>query len=194
GQRRRSGVLRERSRLGVRDRRPAPRSRPPRVRAPGCELSGRLLRARGAEGRAARRDPRVGAARVRLGQSMRRVVAVALALVAATAVSHILRARLVAMSPQPTGLPPFVWLAVTSPSWMTGLTGGMCLRSWRQIALAALLAAVALQSYETWAINAPLLFWMVSILVTAGGGLQRPGRWPSEPARHSTPEGSVAKE
>ena len=100
---------------------------------------------------------------------MRRVVAVALALVAATAVSHILRARLVAMSPQPTGLPPFVWLAVTSPSWMTGLTGGMCLRSWRQIALAALLAAVALQSYETWAINAPLLFWTVSIPATAGG-------------------------
>src|SRR5437016_294092 len=100
---------------------------------------------------------------------MRRVVAVALTLVAATAVSHILRARLVAMSPQPTGLPPFVWLAVTSPSWMTGLTGGMCLRSWRQIALAALLAAVALQSYETWAINAPLLFWTVSIPATAGG-------------------------
>jgi len=100
---------------------------------------------------------------------MRRVVAVALALVAATAVSHILHARLVAMFPQPTGLPPFVWLAVTSPSWITGLTGGMCLRSWRQIALAALLAAVALQSYETWAINAPLLFWTVSIPVTAGG-------------------------
>jgi len=111
----------------------------------------------------------VGAARVRLGQSVRRVVAVALALVAATAVSHILRARLVAMSPQPTGLPPLVWLAVTSPPWATALTGGMCLRSWRQIALAALLAAVALQSYETWAINAPLLFWMVSILGTAGG-------------------------
>jgi len=100
---------------------------------------------------------------------MRRVVAVALAMVAATAVSHILHARLVAMSPQPTGLPPFVWLAVTSLPWVTGLTGGMCLRSWRQIALAALLAAVALQSYETWAINAPLLFWMVSILGTAGG-------------------------
>jgi len=100
---------------------------------------------------------------------MRRVVAVALTLVAATAVSEALRARLVAVSPQPTGLPPFVWLAVTSPSWMTGLTGGMCLRSWRQIALAALLAAVALQSYETWAINAPLLFWTVSIPATAGG-------------------------
>jgi len=100
---------------------------------------------------------------------MRRVVAVALTLVAATAVSEALRARLVAVSPQPTGLPPFVWLAVTSPSWMTGLTGGMCLRSWRQIALAALLASVALQSYETWAINAPLLFWTVSIPATAGG-------------------------
>jgi len=100
---------------------------------------------------------------------MRRVVAVALAMVAATAVSHILHARLVAMSPQPTGLPPFVWLAVTSLPWVTGLTGGMCLRSWRQIALAALLAAVALQSYETWAINAPLLFWTVSIPATAGG-------------------------
>jgi len=143
---------------------------------------------------------------------MRRVVAVVLALAAATAVSHILRARLVAMSPQPTGLPLFVWLAVTSPPWMTGLTGGMCLRSWRQIALAALLAAVALQSYETWAINAPLLFWMVSILGTAGGAFSvlAAGRlsrlaiqrlrvqWPRNDAhvaseRSSEPAGSIPK-
>jgi hypothetical protein len=99
---------------------------------------------------------------------MRRVVAVALALAPVAAVSEALGAKARGDVAQPTRLPPFVWLAVTSPCWVMGLTGGMCLRSWRQIALAALLAAVAFQSYATWAIKASLLFWTVGLLVTAG--------------------------
>src|SRR5205814_1163062 len=58
GQHRRSGLLRKRPGLGVRDRRPPPRPRPARLRAPRRQLGGRLLRARGPLGRAARHDSR----------------------------------------------------------------------------------------------------------------------------------------
>src|SRR5207245_8341887 len=40
------------------------------------------------------------------------------------------------------------------PLWMTGLTTGMWLTSWREVALAAALAAIAFQTGETWAIGA----------------------------------------
>src|SRR5437667_12097316 len=44
----------------------------------------------------------------------------------------------------------------------------MYLRSWREIALAAFLAAIAWQTYETWVLRAPMLFWMVGgLLMTA---------------------------
>jgi hypothetical protein len=84
---------------------------------------------------------------------MRRAVCVALALLAGVTVSdQVLYARLlVPRLPQLHSVPMLVWLAVTSPIWLAGLASGMSLRSWRDTALGAFVAAIAVQSYETWA-------------------------------------------
>src|SRR2546425_10665035 len=85
------------------------------------------------------------------GGMMRRAIAAAFAVMIGAAVSEFFYAGLV---------PPFPKFLVVA----VALASGMYLRSWREIALAALLAAIAWQTYETWALRASMLFWM-------GGGL-----------------------
>ena len=86
---------------------------------------------------------------------MRRAIAAALAVMIGAAVGQFFYAGLVSRFPQ------FLVVAVA-------LASGMYLRSWREIALAALLAAIAWQTYETWALRASMLFWMVGgLLLTA---------------------------
>src|SRR5438094_6983028 len=86
---------------------------------------------------------------------MRRAIAAALAVMIGAAVGQFFYAGLVSRFPQ--------FLVVT-----VALASGMYLRSWREIALAALLAAIAWQTYETWALRASMLFWMVGgLLMTA---------------------------
>ncbi len=127
---------------------------------------------------------------------MRRAASVALALIAGVIVSHqVLYARLlVPRLAQFHSVPPLVWLAVTSPIWLAGLASGMSLRSWREVALSALVAAMAIQTYEawaahssqlgffkSWAIEDPAFFWTVHLgtlttLVLALLALGRVGR------------------
>src|SRR5437016_6423339 len=86
---------------------------------------------------------------------MRRAIAAALAVMIGAAVGQFFYAGLVSRFPQ------FLVVAVA-------LASGMYLRSWREIALAALLAAIAWTTYETWVLRAPMLFWMVGgLLLTA---------------------------
>ena len=86
---------------------------------------------------------------------MRRAIAAALAVMIGAAVGQFFYAGLVSRFPQ--------FLVVAA-----ALASGMYLRSWREIALAALLAAIAWQTYETWALRASMLFWMVGgLLLTA---------------------------
>src|SRR5206468_2882139 len=86
---------------------------------------------------------------------MRRAIVAAFAVMIGAAVSEFFYAGLV---------PPFPKFLVVA----TALVSGMYLRSWREIALAALLAAIAWQTYETWVLRAPMLFWMVGgLLLTA---------------------------
>ncbi len=86
---------------------------------------------------------------------MRRAIAAAFAVMIGAAVSEFFYAGLV---------PPFPKFLVVA----TALASGMYLRSWREIALAALLAAIAWQTYETWVLRASMLFWMVGgLLLTA---------------------------
>jgi len=47
----------------------------------------------------------------------------------------------------------------------------MWLTSWREVALAAALAAIAFQTGETWAIGASILFWSVGVILTTGAVL-----------------------
>ena len=81
---------------------------------------------------------------------MRRAASVALALIAGVIVSHqVLYARLlVPRLAQFRSVPPLVWLAVTSPIWLAGLASGASLRCWPEVALSALVAAMAIQTYE----------------------------------------------
>ena len=89
------------------------------------------------------------------GGMMRRAIAAAFAVMIGAAVSEFFYAGLV---------PPFPKFLVVA----TALASGMYLRSWREIALAAFLAAIAWQTYETWVLRAPMLFWMVGgLLLTA---------------------------
>src|SRR2546422_6180770 len=82
------------------------------------------------------------------GGMMRRAIAAAFAVMIGAAVSQFFYAGLV---------PPFPKFLVVA----TALASGMYLRSWREIALAAFLPAIAWQTYETWVLRAPMLFWMV---------------------------------
>src|SRR5439155_5180757 len=89
------------------------------------------------------------------GGMMRRAIAAAFAVMIGAAVSQFFYAGLV---------PPFPKFLVVA----TALASGMYLRSWREIALAAFLPAIAWQTYETWVLRAPMLFWMVGgLLLTA---------------------------
>src|SRR6266404_7856082 len=89
------------------------------------------------------------------GGTMRRAIAAAFAVMIGAAVSEFFYAGLV---------PPFPKFLVVA----TALASGTYLRSWREIALAALLAAIAWTTYETWVLRAPMLFWMVGgLLLTA---------------------------
>src|SRR5205809_1051788 len=84
---------------------------------------------------------------------MRRAIAAALAVMIGAAVGQFFYAGLVSRFPQ--------FLVVAA-----ALASGMYLRSWREIALAALLAAIAWQTYETWALRASMLFGLAIMLAT----------------------------
>src|SRR5207247_10626643 len=89
---------------------------------------------------------------------MRRAIAAALAVMIGAAVGQFFYAGLVSRFPQ--------FLVVAA-----ALASRMYLRSWREIALAALRAAIAWPTYETWALRASMLFWAVGGLLLAAEAL-----------------------